>query len=1065
MLRGMERDRVPGGGEPGQARPAWLAGLVRAAAEWPLERKVLVCPRRGPGREALRRLGLELGGWANFEIATASSLAVAIATAGLGSGAAVTEDEFEEAERIDASIDAAVAEPGGEGLLAWVDGAGLRDAMANSVRALRLGGVTAAELGRVAFRDGAKREAIGRVLEQYERRLYNDRRVDRAGVLRQAIESLRVGSVPLPPGRYLILPGVTRRGLAGALVELLIERGATLLPDDAVRGLARPAAHVPSPEAAPAGLLSFLHAPVPASDPAPGGEAIELFAASSAGDEVREVLRRSLAGGYRWDEVEIVATDPMLYGTALDTLARRLGLSATYAAGLPTGRTRAGRAAAAYLGWLGGGLAEDVVRAAIERGDIEPPPGGNASSGPALARLLRRLRIGRGLARYRSALARARLDPRVLLPFDSDLPPGEYDEALAAERRVFDDLAALLEPVLDAVPSLPDPVSGQGDAVSAGDVARGMLAVLARVPDGSGADQATKAKLEALLQRLAETAVRPTSLEAAIARVAGKIDARAGAVDARGTVSWRAAPGAILLSDVQGGGLSGRPATFVVGLDAVRFPGAVQQDTLLGDEERRRLARGAGFSPIPTTSERLDERRYALAVLLARLRGRVTFSYAAWDAAEARTVAPAAEMLQAFRLRERDWTADYDRLHRALDARACSVPRGAANLDASDVWLRSLAVDGVLLHGADIVRSGFPGLDAGVRAAELRAGAAFTAHHGRIGARPGLDPRTGSGAAVSPSRLEMLGACPLRYLMRWVLGARPLLDTEFRADRWLTPLDRGSLLHSVYERALRQQRSREVPIEADAFEALALDALEIELSRWRDRLPPPGEATYGVEAASLAEDVRAFVRMARATGADWVVLEYRFGQRGAAPRESPDSGTALPNAPVRIPLREGTLDLAGRIDRVDRDAEGRLVVIDYKTGGVEAFGRQAMTFNRGRRLQHALYAEVVERLFGEVARAEYHFPTRRGETQVAGFEIDALRWGSRIAGALLDLTGRGWFHPTTDPEDCRHCDYREVCRARPGRKEVRSPLAEWSARVVETQPELAVMRALMRERE
>lgn len=1042
--------------------PAWLAFLAEVQLRHPWERKVLVCARRAVGHEALRRLSLESGGWANFNVTTPSGLAVDIAKTQLSRVEEALGDEFDEAERIDFSIDEALAESGGESLLDWVEGTGLREAMANSVRALRLAGIGAAELGRVVFRDQARQKAIGRVLEQYERRLYNERRIDRAGVLRHAIESLRVGTAPLPEGRYFVFPGVSGRGLSGALVDLLQERGAQLVPSDPVHGLTRPAALVPSPSPGSGTLLSRLHDPAPV-DPAAVG--LSIFAASSVSDEIREVMRRAVARCRSWDEVEVVATDPMTYGVAVDALARRLGIPVTYSVGLPVGRTRPGRAVDAYLRWLGADLPEDVLRSAIERGDMEPPPGGHRSHGPALARVLRRLRVGRGLERYRNALQRARENPRMLVPFDGDIPDDEYDEHLAAEQRVLEDLASLLEPVLDALPLLPDPVRGDGEGTSASEIANGLLAVLALVPEESESDRETKDLLRERLGRLAGTATRRTSFDAALATVAAKLDTRIGTRDAAGRSSWRARSGALHVSDIQTGGLSGRPVTFIVGLDAVRFPGAVQQDTLFGDDERRRLGRGAPFSPIPATAERLEERRWMLGELFSRLRGSITCSYAAWDAAEARSVAPASEMLQALRLLAGDATADYEQLHKALGKHVSAVPRDVPPIDAGDVWLANLSVDGVLLHGVDIVRGAAPGLDAGLRVEEVRHGSEFTAHHGRIAARPGLDPRREDGEVVSASRLEMLGTCPLRYLMRWVLGIRPLLDTGFRPDRWLTPLDRGSLLHRVYEMALKRQRALEVGVEDDAFETVAFEALRQELGRWRERLPPPGEATYAVEAAGLEEDVRAFVCMARETGTDWVALETRFGRRGALSETTgADPGVALPNEPVRIPLKDGVLKLSGRIDRIDRAPDGRLVVIDYKTGGLTGFGRRHKTYNRGRRLQHALYAEVVERLIGSVARAEYHFPTRRGETAVVSFDADALRWGTRIVNALLGLTARGWFYPTTDAADCRFCDYREVCRVQAGR-ETHSPLATWSASAVESLPELAVMRALLTEKE
>lgn len=63
-----------------------------------------------------------------------------------------------------------------------------------------------------------------------------------------------------------------------------------------------------------------------------------------------------MGSGRRWDEVEIVATDPIAYGCALDALASRLGIPVTYAVGLPTERTRQGRATVAYLRWIQEGI-------------------------------------------------------------------------------------------------------------------------------------------------------------------------------------------------------------------------------------------------------------------------------------------------------------------------------------------------------------------------------------------------------------------------------------------------------------------------------------------------------------------------------------------------------------------------------------------------------------------------------------------------------------------------------------------------------------------------------------
>ncbi len=75
--------------------------------------------------------------------------------------------------------------------------------------------------------------------------------------------------------------------------------------------------------------------------------------------------------------------------------------------------------------------------------------------------------------------------------------------------------------------------------------------------------------------------------------------------------------------------------------------------------------------------------------------------------------------------------------------------------------------------------------------------------------------------------------------------------------------------------------------------------------------------------------------------------------------------------------------LRGRIDRIDRLADGGYEVTDYKTGG---FWRPSWTgwFGGGRQLQHALYALAAVELLratdpgARVAASGYYFPTVKG---------------------------------------------------------------------------------------
>jgi ATP-dependent helicase/nuclease subunit B len=1020
--------------EAARRLPRLLQALAEEAATHRFERKVLVCRRTGVGRELLRALSAAGVPWVNFEVATPLRLAHQLVGADIAAAGLRIADEFDELAHFDAAMDTVLA--GSTGRLAELaQSVGLRQAIARGVQSLRLAGISAQDLADARFRDEAKREHIMRILDAYETRLHDAGLLDSAAVLARAAMALHEGThMRALDGRVLIAPDVVMRGRPGEIVAALIRGGARTLPADAVRGLERPAALVHADTAVAASPLSWLHDiggwQVPAVEL--DEVVLDVFAASSVTAELREVLRRVVAGGLQWDEVEIVATDAMAYGVALDGLARRLDIPVSYAAGLPVARTRPGRAVAGYLDWLQLGMPADLLRQMFERGDIAHP----AVSGTALARRLRSLRIGRGRDRYR-ALLQKRLQA-LAVPADAEDERTTEERASDNERQrqEFEALSAVLLPLLDATPA-------DLQHVSAADLATSLLVLLRALQPADAADATAKVRLVQRLERIASAVERPTTLAAAAAVLLTRLEDRVPSPQMEGASPWTAAGGHLHLSDLEHGGYACRRATFVVGLDAGRFPGVTTGDALLVDEDRRRL--DASGARLATSLERLAEKRYRFAAMAARLRGRITFSYATWDAAESRSVAPASELLQAYRLLSGDINADYEALHEAVAPAASAVPRGSALLDAADVWLHVLASGGsgdngrrALRRGVKQVCAAYPQLGAGVQAFRARRRAMEAGpQHGVIVPRAGLDPRLASPPqAVSPTALQTLGACPHRYLLRYVLRVRPPEDSEYSPDQWLRANERGALLHAVFEETLKAAQLHGIDYNDDAFADLALGTLRQRSAALRESIPPPGRAVEDAELEALREDVLAFIAMVREHAPRPLAMELVFGRDG--------------KPPVPVALPDGsTLLLSGAIDRVDELDDGSLAIIDYKTGSSAQFQGRDRPFSGGRRLQHVLYAAAAERLFDRrVSRAEFHFPSRRSENFRARFDARALQGGLDVVVDLLSMVRNGWFVPTNVADDCRWCDYAAACRVTVsayGR--VDSPIAEWARHV------------------
>lgn len=137
---------------------------------------------------------------------------------------------------------------------------------------------------------------------------------------------------------------------------------------------------------------------------------------------------------------------------------------------------------------------------------------------------------------------------------------------------------------------------------------------------------------------------------------------------------------------------------------------------------------------------------------------------------------------------------------------------------------------------------------------------------------------------------------------------------------------------------------------------------------------------------------------------------------------------------VEISLEGGvTFRLRGRIDRVDRVGEGAYEIWDYKTGSAGAF-QEPKAYERGRVLQHALYAlageRVLKRILGadvRVVKSGYFFASPKGD----GERISRTpgEWGSLgvVLRLLFEMLKGGVFPAGCEKKLCGFCDYRAVC--------------------------------------
>ena len=485
----------------------------------------------------------------------------------------------------------------------------------------------------------------------------------------------------------------------------------------------------------------------------------------------------------------------------------------------------------------------------------------------------------------------------------------------------------------------------------------------------------------------------------------------------------RARPGHLHVTTLADAGHAGRPRTFVIALEEGGVFPALVEDPVLLDAERTRVD-----PALRTSEDRVGEALYRIVSRLGSLGGRVCLSFSCRDLRQARETFPSWLLLQAVRVLKPGESWTYDRLVKELGEPVSAVPAGPDQaLSDAGWWLASLRrADAAALPA---VREGFPDLARGAAAEVARASDAFTAYDGLVpeaGSR--LDPRV-SGAVVSPTSLEDLAKCPFRYFLQRGLGLDPIDDSEPNPDVWLDPMTRGSILHDLYATIMREIRDRsETP--DPARHGARLRALgEQALAEHRALVPPPSDGVFDREARELQADLALFLKFEAEDRRERRPLGFEVAFGGAT--EGEPLGRREPitidlGAGLRFPLR-------GRMDRIDRLADGTYEVVDYKTGSAFLPGGLDATFAGGRQLQHALYALAAAELLRErdgQARVvgSYYFPTTRGrrERQVRPASAPALV--AAVLRDLFDLLAAGAFvHSPNQDEDCRFCEFGRAC--------------------------------------
>jgi len=327
-----------------------------------------------------------------------------------------------------------------------------------------------------------------------------------------------------------------------------------------------------------------------------------------------------------------------------------------------------------------------------------------------------------------------------------------------------------------------------------------------------------------------------------------------------------------------------------------------------------------------------------------------------------------------------------------------------------ELRVSALAADATLVDAAALAIPRYPSRRDALFAAGRAAGA--------ITERTDVRARPHAGAARGGTQILVdQAACPFRAFAHHRLAARAME----RPEPGLGPPERGQLLHAMMANLWRRLKDQATLNATDpaALDAMIAEAAAQAVESVRSKTPGPLEGKFAeLERERLCDIAR-----------EWLAIE-----RARAPFE-------VVKIEEPMQLFAGELQLAGRIDRMDRLVEGGgLAVIDYKTGSNSS--PMLWLGERPDDCQLPLYALAAA---GEDVRAVAFARLKVGTLGFAGFAREkkllpgvreAESWEAMVASWRAEtaklgrdfVSGDARVDPKGKLATCDRCDLQPLCR-------------------------------------
>ena len=251
---------------------------------------------------------------------------------------------------------------------------------------------------------------------------------------------------------------------------------------------------------------------------------------------------------------------------------------------------------------------------------------------------------------------------------------------------------------------------------------------------------------------------------------------------------------------------------------------------------------------------------------------------------------------------------------------------------------------------------------------------------------------------ISPSQLEAWAACPHAYFVHYLLRATPIEEPADQIS--ITASDIGTTQHRALDQFHRAVIAGTLPQPTehgwtDEHLAALMSMFDDECARAQRRGRTGRSAYWSDERERMRADLTNWLRRdsveSIARGSTVLASEHRFGA------DSPDGRS------VGLALADGrTIGLRGTVDRIDRTADGTIVVTDHKSGAARKY--------EGLKADDPTLGATVFQLPAYAAAATT-FVADRGAPVRAEYSLmgkgDYQRFGYTLTPPVADLVAHG----------------------------------------------------------